>query len=204
MNDGAFPNDMPTPVEIDLDLLDDQREAIFKELGPLSDAVLWYRPGPKVWSIGEHLDHTRVINCFTRRLMIVYFPVASIFARLVRQRPYQADIDNVYKRPGFPMNVGWIWPPKYKPRRAVSVGFLHEALREEHAAYRRFYTTRDEQLLGHTVLADPVIGALNLVQWLRVQVYHDAHHYERVRVRFNDPDYARKAEAAGKKGTKST
>ncbi|MBV8129486.1 MAG: DinB family protein [Planctomycetaceae bacterium] len=188
---------MPSPIARYLDLLDDQREAIFRQVGALPDAVLWYRPGPRVWSIGEHLDHTRVINCFARRLMIAYFPLASIFAHLFRRRPYEAEIDDVYKRPGFPMNVGWIWPPKYTPWRPVSVGFLHEALRAEHAAYRRFYTTRDEQLLGHVVPVDPVIGALNLVQWLRVQGYHDAHHYERVRVRINDPEYARTAAAAG-------
>ena len=86
------------------------------------------------------------------------------------------------------MNMGWTSPPKYTPRRRVSVGFLHEALRAEHAACRHFYTTRDEQLLGHVVLADPFalgvkgnrIGAVNLVQWLRIQAYHDAHHYGRV------------------------
>lgn len=187
---------MTCPIAHYLDLLDEQRRAIFTEMGHLPQAVLWYRPAPKVWSIGEHLDHTRVINCFTRRLMIVYFPLASPFAFLFRHRPYQAEIDNVYKRPGFPMNVGWIWPPKYTPRRPVSIDFLHEALRNEHAAYRQFYTTHDEQLLGHIVLADPVIGALNLVQWLRVQAYHDAHHFDRIRVRINDPHYSKVALAA--------
>jgi hypothetical protein len=186
---------MPGPIAEYLNLLDEQREAIFGQLGAVSDAVLWYRPGAKVWSIGEHLDHTRVINCFTRRLLTVYYPVAAIFARPFRRRPYKATIDDVYKRPNFPMNVGWIWPPKYKPSRPVSVDFLHDALLAEHAAYRRFFTTRDAQLLGHIVLPDPVIGALNLVQWLRVQAYHDAHHYERVRVRIDDPGYVTRATA---------
>jgi len=184
---------MPGPVARYLDLLDDQRDEIFSRLGALPDAVLWYRPGPKVWSIGEHLDHTRVINCFARRLTIVYFSVASIFARMFRHRPFEAEIDDVYKRPGIPMNVGWIWPPKYTPRRPVSVGFLHAALKAEHDAYRCFYSAQDEQLLGHSVLVDPVIGSLNLVQWLRVQAYHDAHHYERVRVRIVDPHYIDRA-----------
>ena len=112
-----------------LDILDSQREAIFAEMGAMPDAVLWYRPGPKVWSIGEHLDHTRVINLCARRLMIVYFPLASLFARPFRRRPYKDEIDDVYRRPNFPMNVGWIWPPKYTPRRPVGVDFLHEALR---------------------------------------------------------------------------
>ena len=64
------------------------------------------------------------------------------------------------------MNVGWIWPPKYRPDRPVSLEFLHQALRAEHEAFRQFFTARDERLLGHIVLADPVIGALNMVQWL--------------------------------------
>jgi hypothetical protein len=38
-----------------LDLLDDQREAIFRQIGALPDAVLRYRPGLRVWSLGEHL-----------------------------------------------------------------------------------------------------------------------------------------------------
>jgi hypothetical protein len=145
------------------------------------------------------------MNCAVRRFLILYYPVASIFARLFRDRPYEADIDDVYKRPGFPMNMGWTSPPKYKPKRPVSLAFLHEALRAEHAACRHFYTTRDERLLGHVVIADPValgvkgnrIGAVNLVQWLRIQAYHDAHHYERVRVRINDPQYTSKAVAVG-------
>jgi hypothetical protein len=77
------------------------------------------------------------------------------------------------------------------------VGFLHEALRAEHAAYRRFYTSHDEQVLGHVLVADPLIGAINLVQLLPIQAYHDAHHYERVRVRIKDPEYGRAAAAAG-------
>ena len=154
---------MPSSITRYLDLLDEQREAIFHEVGPLPDAVLWYRPGPRVWSIGEHLDHSRVANCFLRRLMIVYYPPASIFARLFRHRPYKANIEHLLgKFPGYPKSGGRILPPKYSRRRPVSVGFLHESLRAEHAAYRRFYTSRDEQLLGHVLLADPLIGAINL------------------------------------------
>jgi DinB superfamily len=190
---------MLSPIDRYLDLLDVQREAIFCRLADQPEAVLWYRPGPKVWSIGEHLDHTRVINCFTRRLVIAYYPPASIFARLFRHRPYDSGIDDVYKRSGFSMRIamkmGWIWPPKYRPWRPVSLRFLHDALRAEHLAYRRFFTAHDERLLGHVVLADPVIGALNLVQWLRIQAYHDAHHYERVSVRLDNPHDATDAPA---------
>ena len=189
---------MPSATARYLDLLDEQREAIFGEIGPLPDRVLWYRPGPGVWSIGEHLDHSRVVTCFLRRLMIVYYPLRSIFARLLRHRPYKADIEDLHvELRNYPKSGGWIFLPKRTPRQPVSVGFLHEALRAEHAAYRRFYSTHDEQLLGHVVLADPLIGAINFVQLLPIQAYHDAHHYERVPVRIKDPEYARAAAAVG-------
>lgn len=177
--------------------MDAQREAIFARLGTISNEVLWYRPGPRVWSIGEHLDHSRVLNCFARRLMMVYYPPATVMAWWFRRWPYATEIDDVYKRPSVPRNVGWIWPPKYTPRRPVSIDFLHAAIRAEHDAYRRFFTAHDPSLLGHVVLVDPVIGALNLVQWLRVQGYHDAHHFERVRIRLDDPSYAARALANG-------
>ena len=187
---------MPSSITGYLDLLDKQREAIFHELGPLPDAVLWYRPGLKVWSIGEHLDHSRAVNCFLRRLMSVYYPLASIFARPFRHRPYKSDMGDPRKFPKYPKSGGWIFRPKYTPRRPVSVDFLHETLRAEHAAWRYFYTTGDEQLLGHILLADPLIGTINLVQLLWIQAYHDAHHNQRVRIRINDPTYAKRATAA--------
>lgn len=176
-----------------LDLLDSQREAIFERMGDMPEHVLWYRPGPKVWSIGEHLDHTRVINRFTRRLMAIYSPLAWPFARPFRSRPYRHEIDNVYRRPRFPMNVGWIWSPKHTPEHPIGVRALRDELCDEHDALRGFYESHDERTLGHTLLPDPVIGVLNLVQWLRVQGYHDAHHFERIGVRLDDPGYAEKA-----------
>jgi hypothetical protein len=179
-----------------LDLLDEQREAIFRELGPLPGTVLWYRPGPRVWSFGEHLDHTRVHNRSSRRFLPIYFWAAWIFARVFRDRAYKADFDDPCNRPNYPKNIGWIWRPEYTPQRPVSVGFLHEGLRAEHAAHRGFYTAHDERLLGHVMVADPFLGVFNLVQWLRYLAYHDAHHYERVRGRINDPEYGRAAAAA--------
>jgi len=186
---------MPSPITRYLDLLDEQREAIFHEVGPLPDAVLWYRPGPRVWSIGEHLDHTRVYNSSLRRFLTIYFWPASIFALPFRHRPYKADFDDPCKPPDYPKNLGWIWAPKYTPRRPASLGVLHEALRAEHAAHRRFYTTHDEGLLGHVVVADPFLGVFNLVQWLSCMAYHDAHHFERVRIRIKDRGYGREAES---------
>lgn len=181
---------MPGSVARYLDQQDAQREAIFLDLGPLPDTVVWYRPGPKVWSIGEHLDHSRVVNRFARLLMIAYYPLAAPFAWPFRNRPYAADIEGLGQFPKYP-NVGWLFPPKYSPSRPATLSVLHDELRAEHAAYRRFYSRRDERILGHVLLADPLFGVFNLVQLLPIQAHHDAHHYERARHRLRDPEYGR-------------
>jgi hypothetical protein len=36
--------------------MEDQREALFRDLKSVSEAKLWSRPDPKRWSGGEQLD----------------------------------------------------------------------------------------------------------------------------------------------------
>jgi len=100
---------------------------------------------------------------------------------LRRGRPYQTEIDDVYARPGFPLNVGWLWPPKYTPERPAALAVLHEMMAAEHGRVRRFYAGKDARVLGNTRLYDPAIGCLNMIQALRVGAHHDEHHFVTIR-----------------------
>jgi hypothetical protein len=108
------------------------------------------------------------------------WPVMLPLAYLRRDRPYQAEIDDVYARPGFPLNVGWIWPPKHSAERPAPLSVVQEAIEAEHRRVHLFYEGKDERLLGHSILWDPAIGLCNLVQALQVGVHHDAHHFATV------------------------
>lgn len=147
------------------------------------------RPAEKKWSPGEHLDHTRVLNRSFRQTLTLAWPVVSpwptllLWTRRRLERPYATDIDDVYRRPGMPGWVGFMWPPKRTPTRPAPLAELERALAEEHDAIDRFYTGKPEPLLGHVTVWDPAIGRLNLVQALRVVVHHDQHHYTAVRRR---------------------
>jgi hypothetical protein len=55
-------NGAGTAVAAHLALMDEQRPRIFAELSEIWLADLWARPSRGKWSIGEHLDHTRVLN----------------------------------------------------------------------------------------------------------------------------------------------
>ena len=48
----------------------------------------------------------------------------------------------------------------------------------ETARLHTFYSSRDPDLLGHVMLYDPVMGSMNLIQALRLGIYHDELHYD--------------------------
>ncbi len=88
--------------------------------------------GRKEWSIGENIEHGRVLLRSFRRLLKIIWPVFSPYAKLKRRRPYEVSIDDVYERPDFPLNVGWIWPSKYNGEfLIVPKGVEHMPVAEE-------------------------------------------------------------------------
>jgi hypothetical protein len=163
-----------------LEMMDHQREVLFAELDGLSQEMVWQCPAEGDWSIGENLDHLRVINSSNLTLFKITWGLLLPWAKLRYDRPYQTDIDNVYKRPGFPLNKGWIWSPKYKPGKPTSLEVLKENLIQVHKDVRKFFTGKDEDYLGHVSLYDPVMGWLNLIRALRVGLYHDDLHVEQI------------------------
>lgn len=164
-------------VENYLDLMDSQRREIFLLLENVPQDELWKRPKPSSWSAGEHIDHARVLTRAFRRLIFCAWPLLKTVALLRRNRPFETEIDDVYKRPGFPNRVGWLWPPLYSANAPIPLATLAEAMAQEHQRVRLWYEARDTVQLGQAILYDPVIGWINLIQALRVGIYHDAHHF---------------------------
>lgn len=167
-------------VDLYLDLMDEQREQLFAELDGISPEDIWLPPAEKEWSIGENLDHLRVINSSTLTLFKITWLFLLPLAKVRYDRAYDVEIDNVYKRPGFPLNTGWIWSPKHTPRKPTSTEVLKENLAQTHSEVRKFFTGKDPDYLGHVSLYDPVMGWLNLIRALRVGLYHDALHIEQI------------------------
>ena len=163
-----------------LDLMDSQRESAFLVLNGLSDSQLWERPAPKEWSIGEILDHNYLL--FTSFLPAVQWMWKwnGWYGRLRRKRPYQTQIEDLYRSPKFPQWVGFLWMPRYNTRKPVSLEALKTELRTLHAKVRQFYDGKDEDILGNLYLYDPLFGWCNLIVTLRIGIYHDQLHYDDV------------------------
>jgi hypothetical protein len=160
-----------------LDLMDTQRAAVFAALGGLTEAQIWQRPASKEWSIGEILDHARKLTASTLALFQVTWPFEIIPGWMRRHRDYRIEIADPYRRPNFPMRAGWMWPPRKQP---VPLATLRAEMEATHRKVRRFYETRKAGMLGNIYYYDPAVGLLNLIQALRVGLYHDQLHFDDV------------------------
>lgn len=163
-----------------LDLLDAQREAVLAVLDGLPDARLWQRPAPKEWSIGEILSHTeRFFSSFLPGLGLMWSGLGW-YGRLRHSRSYETQIENVYRRPGFPMWTGFVWKPRHTPERPVPLAALQSEIEAAHDRVRAFYAGKNPAVLGNIHAYDPAIGVVNLITALKVGVDHDQLHYDDV------------------------
>jgi hypothetical protein len=161
-----------------LGILEHKRLACFSLLEDTTDDLLWWRPSPREWSIGQTLDHLRVFNGSMLVIFRIAWTVELPWARFRRRRPYAVDTENHYARPDFPMNTGWIWAPRHTAEKPLPLTVLKDRLAETHHRIHAFYTSREPDVLGHVMLYDPVMGAMNLIQALRLGIYHDELHYD--------------------------
>ena len=161
-----------------LNLLDAQREAAFTALDGITDIQLWQRPALKEWSIGEILNHNYLLFASIYPAVQMLWNLSGWYARLRRNRPYQTEIEDLYRSPKFPHWVGFLWTPRYGPRKPVSLEALRSETEAMHAKVRRLYEHKPEDRLGNLYLYDPVFGWCNLIVTLRIGIYHDQLHYD--------------------------
>jgi DinB superfamily len=163
-----------------LDLMDAQRESTFTALAGITDLQLWQRPAIKEWSIGEILDHNYLLFASMYPAVKWTWKLNGWYGHLRRNRPYEVEIDDLYRSPKFPHWVGFLWTPRYNTRKPVSLEVLKAETEVMHTKVRQFYDTRDQDVLGNLYLYDPVFGWCNLMVTLRIGIYHDQLHYDDV------------------------
>jgi len=163
-----------------LDLLDSQREAAFTSLEGISETQLWQPPAPREWSIGELLDHNFLLIATT--LPYVKFAWKTQQRRAAKRcdHPYATGMADPYRKPTFPMWVGFLWKPRYSQKHPTTFESLKTENRNLHAAVRAFYAEKDPCLLGNSFVYDPLFGSVNLIITLRIGIYHDQLHFDDV------------------------
>lgn len=163
-----------------LDLLDSQREIAFTSLGGLTEEQIWQRPRPKEWCIGEILNHNYLVFSSVFPYVKASWETQKHRAEKRCERTYATEIEDPYRKPSFPMWVGFLWKPRYTPSKPVPLEKLKTENRNLHASVRAFYAEKDPALLGHIFVYDPLLGSLNLIITLRIGIYHDQLHFDDV------------------------
>ena len=167
-------------VQTYLNLMDSQRESVFAVLDGLTDPQLWERPAPKEWSIGEILDHNYLLMASSYPIVKFMWARLGWYGRMKRSRPYTVEIGDVYRDPKFPQWVGFMWTPRFNPRKPVPLAQLKKEIRDLHTNIRQFFEGKDEDILGNLYIYDPVFGWCNLIITLRIGIYHDQLHFDDV------------------------
>jgi hypothetical protein len=162
-----------------LALMDEQREKTFADLNGISPEQLWKRPAPGEWSIGEILHHNLLLIQSVSP-MITFAWWFRWVGEWFKNKPYKTEIEDPYRKSSFPHWTGFIWKPKYSNEKQVPFSTLVEETRQTHQKFRTFYEGKDEAVLGHVYLFDPLFGFFNLIQALKIGIYHDQLHYDDV------------------------
>ena len=76
-----------------LEMMDYQREVLFNVLNGLGEEELWQQPTPEERSIGENLDHLRVLDSSILTMFKITWALSLPLVRLHRNQPNQTDID---------------------------------------------------------------------------------------------------------------
>lgn len=99
-----------------LNQLDTQREVAFAALDGLTEEQIWQRPAPNEWCLGEILDHNYLLIANTLPYVKVAWNDQQRLAIKQRERSFATGIEDPYRKPTFPMWVGFLWKPRYNPK----------------------------------------------------------------------------------------
>jgi len=163
-----------------LALMDDQREKTYAALAGITPEQLWQRPAHGEWSIGEILHHNILVIQSLFPFVRLAWRWFQWYGRMFSENLYKTEIEDPYRKKGYPHWEGFLWAPRYSSGNQVPFSLLYEKTLKAHQEIRKFYTDKYESVLGHIYFLLPVFGKFNLIQALRIGVYHDQLHYDDV------------------------
>lgn len=160
--------------------LKQQREILYPTLKSLTKVQLWERPKKNKWSIGEMIYHLYLITKMLRVAAIITIPCTKLFARMMRNKPFDSDINDIYKqykeKHGKGMKAPFILNPPKKIYNTMDYNELKQLLIKETLKVSQVVEDIDEDIAGHIIFLDPVANNPNLIQAIQLLAIHEAHH----------------------------
>jgi uncharacterized damage-inducible protein DinB len=163
-----------------LDYLDSQRAALSEAVELVPTELRDQQPGPDRWSVAQVLQHLIIIE--KRIGMGLTKWVAD--ARAAGLRP-ELETSSVLNSVDLALIVDRsrrrTAPEEVAPNRELDAASAWTALEQARAALRAGALAGDGLALGDVVQPHPVLGPINLYQWLLFVGGHEARHTGQVR-----------------------
>lgn len=163
-------------------VLEQQRREFLPKFEFMSIDQLWQRPLPNKWSAGESMYHLYLLLRLFRRLAKVVIPTVKPYARIMRHKQFQREINDIYAEykntKGKKMNAPWVLNPPTKIRHSMNGEQLNILLNEETQKMVKLVENIEEGVAGHITFFDPIAKHPNLIQGVQLLAIHEMHHFK--------------------------
>lgn len=160
--------------------LAETRAAVLTAVHDVPPARRDVRPTPDRWSVGEILEHLAKVETGVARL--VAKRAAEARASGLALETETSSVLGKFDASRIPArDAGLQSPPMVAPASGVNTADAIGALGSSRAALREAMTAANGLALGQIVHPHPVVGTIDLYQWLVFVAVHEARHAEQIR-----------------------
>ena len=163
-----------------LEYLDTTRSELGRAVEDVSAARREERPAPDCWSVAEVLEHLAIIE---RRVvqMITGRIAAAKAAGLGPELETSSVLDSINRARVTDRSQRVTAPDMIQPRSGVDAASVWSALQQSRASLREAVLAGEGLALSEITHEHPVLGLINLYQWLIFLGSHEARHTAQIR-----------------------
>ena len=163
-----------------LEYLDTTRTDLSQAVEGVPAARREERPGADRWSVAEVLEHLAIIE--RRVVKMVAGRIAAAKASGVGPELETSSVLDSINRGGVADRSRRVTAPEMiQPQSAADAASVWSALQQSRARLREAVLAGDGLALSEVTQEHPVLGVINLYQWLIFVGSHEARHTEQIR-----------------------
>jgi DinB superfamily len=162
-----------------MDLVEQRRRELLASIADVPHERLSQRPGADRWSVAEVLEHLRLVESGVARL--VAKRVAQAKEAGLRKENSHSSVMASFDRHGAALESAVLESPvPVRPRADVNINEALDGLGNSREALRAAVVTADGYALGDIKHPHPILGELDLYQWLIFLAQHEGRHRKQI------------------------
>lgn len=163
-----------------LEYLDTTRSDLGKAVEAVSAERREERPGPNRWSVAEVLEHLNIIEGRVAQMMAGRIAAAKA-GGLAPELETSSILDSVNRAGITDRSQPVTAPEMLRPQSTADASSVWSALQRSRAGLRDAVLAGDGLALGEITHEHPVLGLINLYQWMIFVGSHEARHTAQIR-----------------------